>query len=177
MATIFAHALAAVTAARTAYPEDRRNRIAIWAAALSMAPDLDVLAFPFGIRYEDFFGHRGFSHSLLCALLLAVVVAARFREAPYWSARSWRLVAFFFLVTASHGLLDAMTNGGLGVAFFSPFENSRYFLPWTPLQVSPIGRGFFTADGIEVLTSEALWIGLPCAGLLAAMHVLRSQRS
>jgi hypothetical protein len=34
-----------------------------------------------------------------------------------------------FLATAGHGLLDAMTNGGLGLAFFSPFDNHRYFLP------------------------------------------------
>jgi hypothetical protein len=46
---------------------------------------------------------------------------------------------FFFLATASHGLLDAMTDGGLGVAFFSPFDKHRYFFPWTPIRVSPIG--------------------------------------
>src|SRR6267378_8050335 len=46
----------------------------------------------------------------------------------------WR---FFFLATASHGLLDAMTNGGLGVAFFAPFCDTRYFLPWQPIVVSP----------------------------------------
>ena len=59
---------------------------------------------------------------------------------------------YFFLATASHGLLDAMTDGGLGVAFFSPFDNRRYFLPWTPIRVSPIGiEPFFTARGLEVL--------------------------
>src|SRR6185503_7087508 len=86
--------------------------------------------------------------------------------APWTSARRWGLVAFFFAVTASHGVLDAMTDGGLGIAFFSPFENSRHFLPWRPLQVSPIGAGFFSGEGVEVLLSEALWIALPCAILL-----------
>jgi len=53
---------------------------------------------------------------------------------------------YFFLATASHGLLDAMTDGGLGVAFFVPFDKHRYFLPWTPIRVSPIGVGRFFTD-------------------------------
>ena len=175
MATIVSHALVALTASRIAYPDDRHHRIATWAVGLSILPDLDVLTFAFGVRYEDFFGHRGFTHSLLFALMVsALVVATRFRGAAPGGRRSWWLVLFFFLVTASHGVLDAMTDGGLGIAFFSPFENSRYFLPWTPLQVSPIGRGFFSEEGVEVLLSEALWIGLPCAALLALAHFRRS---
>jgi hypothetical protein len=39
------------------------------------------------------------------------------------------LIAHFSFVTASHGMLDAMTDGGLGVAFFAPFDNARYFFP------------------------------------------------
>ena len=178
MATVFSHALLGVTAASTVYPDDRYNRIAIWAAALSILPDLDVLTFLFGIQYGDFLGHRGFSHSFTFALTAsALVVAVRFREIARWSARWWRLMVFFFLVTASHGLLDAMTNGGLGIAFFSPFENSRYFLPWTPLQVSPIGRGFFSGEGLEVLGNEALWIGLPCAALLVLAKLIAARNT
>ena len=79
---------------------------------------------------------------------------------------------YFFLATASHGLLDAMTNGGLGVAFFALLDNSRYFLPWTPIQVSPIGITNFVADGgLSVIPSELLWIWLPSA-LLAAIALL-----
>ncbi len=177
MATILSHALVAVTASRLAYPADRRYRIATWAALLAMLPDLDVVTFAFGVRYEDFFGHRGFTHSLLFALLAAlVVVAARFRDAPWSSGRRWALVGFFFLAAASHGMLDAMTDGGLGIAFFSPFENSRYFLRWRPLQVSPIGAGFFSAEGVEVLVNEALWLGLPCALLLFLARLLAIRR-
>jgi inner membrane protein len=135
------------------------------------------LAFGFGVAYEDFWGHRGFTHSLLFALLASLlVVATRFREKPRWTGRSWRLVAFFFVITASHGVLDALTDGGLGIAFFSPFDDSRYFLPWTPLQVSPIGRGFFSEEGLEVLVSEAQWIGLPCVVLLVLARMLDIRR-
>ena len=176
MATIFSHALVGIAATKLAFREDRGNKIAIWAVVLSMLPDLDVLTFPFGIHYGHFFGHRGFSHSLFFALMVSVLlVATEFREVPRWSPGWWRLTGFFFLVTASHGVLDAMTDGGLGIAFFSPFENSRYFLPWRPLQVSPIGRGFLSEDGLEVLLNEALWIGLPCAALLILARV-RGQR-
>jgi inner membrane protein len=72
-------------------------------------------------------------------------------------------------VTASHGLLDALTDGGLGVAFFAPFDAGRYFLPWTPIRVSPIGLGFFSARGAEVLASEVVWVWLPALALVAAV--------
>src|SRR5260370_4302014 len=71
-----------------------------------------------------------------------------------------------------------MTDGGLGVAFFSPFDNHRYFLPWTPIRVSPIGAGrFFTHRGLEVLQSEFLWIWLPAAVLAIAAWVVRRPAS
>jgi len=45
-------------------------------------------------------------------------VAAMFRNKD----RSyWKTALLLFGITASHGVLDAMTNGGLGIAFFSPF--------------------------------------------------------
>jgi len=77
---------------------------------------------------------------------------------------------YFFLATASHGLLDAMTDGGLGVGFFAPFDNHRYFLPCPPSRVSPTGVGrFFTDRGLAVLQSELLWIWLPA--MLLALSV------
>ena len=59
-----------------------------------------------------------------------------------------------------------MTNGGLGIAFFAPFDNRRYFLPWRPLEVSPIGTyGFFGPRGVAVLKTELVWVWLPCLAL------------
>ena len=67
-----------------------------------------------------------------------------------------------FVVTASHGLLDALTNGGLGVAFFSPFDDTRYFLPYRPVEVSPLGIGaFFTPRALPLLWTEFVWIAVP----------------
>lgn len=36
-----------------------------------------------------------------------------------------------FLCLMSHRILDAFTNGGLEIGFFIPFDNARYFFPWT----------------------------------------------
>ena len=138
---------------------------------------MDVIGFHFGIRYGDFWGHRGFTHSLLFAVLLATPVAIlMFRKASPQASLLW-IWTYLFLATASHGLLDAMTDGGLGVAFFSPFNNDRYFLPWRPILVSPIGVGrFFSERCLAVLQSELLWIWLPSA-LLAALAWFWQRRS
>jgi inner membrane protein len=86
---------------------------------------------------------------------------------------------YLFLATASHGVLDALTNGGHGVAFFAPFENSRYFLPFTPIEVSPIGISrFFSSRGAEVLLNEMLWIWSPAAlAIVSAWLFRRTWRS
>jgi len=88
----------------------------------SILPDVDVVGFRFGIRYGDFWGHRGFTHSLLFAGVIATLaLVAELPRASPGLSRGW-LWLYFFLATASHGILHAMTNGGLGVAFFSPFD-------------------------------------------------------
>ena len=67
-----------------------------------------------------------------------------------------------------------MTNGGLGVAFFSPFDNTRYFLPWRPIRVSPIAvTRFFTPRGLAILQNEAVWIWLPAIMFASLVLTLR----
>jgi inner membrane protein len=140
----------------------------------SVIPDLDSIGFRFGIHYGDFWGHRGFTHSLAFAALLASIVAiVMFRHGVAGIGR-FALFAYLFLATASHGVLDGMRDGGLGVAFFSPFDNKRYFLPWRPIHVSPIAiHRFFSARGYAVLRSELVWIWVPAiffAGLVLAFR-------
>ena len=131
---------------------------AVAAAVLgSILPDADVAAFAFGVPYAHTFGHRGFTHSFLFAVLYALLAA--------FALRTRRAFPFILLCTISHTLLDALTDGGLGVAFFSPFSNERYFFPWTPIRVSPIGVGFFSARGWETVRSELVWVWGPCVGL------------
>ncbi len=150
-----------------------------WLAGVfcSVAPDLDSIGLRLGIPYGHFFGHRGFSHSLLFALVLSalgVLLFRRFSRRPFSSPV---LGLYLLLCAASHGLLDGMTNGGLGIAFLSPFDTGRYFLPSRPLLVSPIGIGaFFSSWGWEVLKSEALWVWLPLTLLLGVTYSARRFR-
>ena len=176
MASLFTHAVAACGISACFYKSAVPKRIWILGAACSLLPDVDVIGFRLGIRYADFWGHRGFTHSLVFAALLAgIIVGVGFRRGVP-GMQPLLMWAYLFLVTASHGFLDAMTDGGLGVAFFSPFDNHRFFLPWTPVRVSPIGVGrFFGSRGLVVLKSEVLWIWLPTILLIAAAQLVRQQ--
>ena len=159
MASVFSHAVAALGIGACFYRPGTPKRVWVIGALCSVIPDLDVIGFRLGVHYGDFLGHRGFTHSLFFAALVAsaVVLTGLRRAAP--GPDRLPMWVYFFLVTASHGLLDAMTDGGLGVAFFAPFDNHRYFLPWTPIRVSPTGVGrFFTDRSLAVLQSELLWI-------------------
>src|SRR5262249_16947716 len=116
MPTIMTHALVGLCLARVFTPRPMPPIYWGLAAGLSMLADLDVVAFSLGIPYEHRFGHRGFSHSLCFALLTTLPVALLTCE--QLGMRWWVLWGFFFVVMASHGVLDAFTNGGLGIAFF-----------------------------------------------------------
>jgi inner membrane protein len=128
--------------------------------ALSFLPDADVVAFRFGIPYGAPLGHRGASHSLAFAGAVAVllaVLAAR-NKAPVAA-----LALTGGLVLATHGLLDTLTDGGRGVALLWPFGVERYFAPWRPIPVAPIGAGILAPHGLRVMAHEAvlflpLWI-------------------
>jgi inner membrane protein len=124
-------------------------------------------------------GHRGFTHSLAFALIIGCLVALiAFRDVKLFSTDWWKIAIYFFIVTASHGVLDALTNGGLGVAFFSPFSNERYFFPWRPIEVSPIGLApFLSSRGLLVILSEIEWIWIPAALLVLLAAAYRRKRS
>lgn len=116
--------------------------------ALALLPDLDAIAFHFRIPYGAEWGHRGAAHSLAIALSIGVLGA--------WLTKSLRSGAFVALVVASHGLLDSLTDGGLGVALLWPFSEHRYFAPWRPIPVAPIGIGMLSDRGSKVIIVEAL---------------------
>ena len=118
-----------------------------------------------GVPYGSALGHRGFSHSLCAAAAVALAGAALSRSLR---AGAGRTVLFLFVAIASHGVLDAFTDGGQGVALRWPVSAERFFAPAAlrVLEVSPIGlTHFLSARGITVLESELRWIWLPALAL------------
>ena len=174
MASALSHAVAALAIGACMPLSAAPKRTLMMGVACAVVPDLDVIGFHFGVKYGDFMGHRGFTHSILFAGLLATAALTVVSPRVIPPVSRFYLWVYFFLAGVSHGVLDAMTNGGLGVAFFAPFNNRRYFLPWRPIQVSPIGVGRFLSDrGLIVLKSEFIWIWLPAALLMLAAWALR----
>jgi len=179
VASAFAHAVVAVTLATT-WVKRPKLPVRFWVlgAACAMGPDLDVLGYWLGIPYEHILGHRGLTHSLPFAAVVSGLVVVTGFSGPEWIRIRPHLLFYFFVVTASHGVLDAMTQGGLGVAFFAPFEPTRYFFPFRPIPVFPIEVAglinvFLSAAAYKHLAKECIWIGLPCLLLVLAARLVR----
>ncbi len=126
----------------------------VFFSAVSMLPDADVLGMIRHIPYGAPWGHRGASHSLVAAGLVGLFcgLLARLTRAP-----AFRVGLLAGLVMATHGALDALTNGGRGVALLWPFSLKRYFFPWHPIPVAPIGAAFFSERGLQVAARELVY--------------------
>lgn len=171
MATVLTHAVVASALAPLGPAGVSRSRLAFALAVVAVFPDLDVLAFRLDIPYAHPLGHRGLSHSFPFAMGLALLVCCfEFRGVPPGSRRWWWLYLLLFVATASHGLLDAFTDGGLGVGFLLPFSPERFFAAWRPLPVSPIG-----IDGslVDILKLEVLCLWAPVLVLSSAAWLWR----
>jgi len=178
MASIFGHALTAVAIGNSFSKSVTNWKFWLLGMGCAMFPDADVIGFSFGIEYSSFWGHRGFSHSLLFALIFGVIITLIFYKKQFATKKGMLFILFFFLCTASHGVLDAMTSGGRGIAFFSPFDNTRHFFSWRPIQVSPIGiERFFSERGFRVLKSEFIWIAIPSLMYILSTFILRKINS
>ena len=168
MPTILTHAVVPLAIAVAAGPARIPPRLAVAGAVLAMLPDADVIGFGFGVDYADTWGHRGATHAIALAVLVTGALAMVWRE-----ARKPLAFAFLAFAMASHGLLDSLTDGGLGIALWWPFDNARLFAPVTPIRVSPIGAGFSSTRGLETLWSEMRWVWLPCLALALTGLALR----
>jgi inner membrane protein len=178
MASVFAHAISAVAIGNSFNGRIISRKFLLLGIACSILPDFDVVGHKLGIPYEHFLGHRGFTHSLFFALITGLIISLIFFKKTFKSSEGIYYALFFTLATASHGVLDALTNGGLGIAFFSPFDNYRYFFPWRPIEVSPMGiRSFFGEWGLRVILSEILWIGLPCFFYILLTRLWKGKRN
>lgn len=79
MPSIFTHAVVAGSLGQAGRAEWRKDG-RFWFAAVvcSVLPDVDTLGFRMGIHYGDLWGHRGMTHSLLFAAIIAAGVSVAF---------------------------------------------------------------------------------------------------
>ena len=142
-------------------------RLLVVGIVASVLPDVDVISFRLGIPYGSDFGHRGFTHSLVFAAVIALL-------ASLWASRlrasRTATLGFVFLSCASHGMLDMLTTAGRGVEYFWPFSSHRYFFPVRVVEASTLSiTRFLHETGGQVLRSELFWVWMPC--LVAALLV------
>ncbi len=174
MPTIFSHGIVAVSA--SSFFKTKSDSIKFYLLVLfcSMIPDADVIAFRFGIPYSHWLGHRGITHSILFSAILPIPILLLFYRRDFTFNMRYLLLWFvFFLSTLSHALLDALTNGGLGVCLYCPFSTERFFFDFRPIQVSPIGKRFFSDAGIRVMQSEFFWIWIPSIVVFGVSWVIK----
>ncbi len=139
-------------------------------ALCATLPDVDIIAFQLGIPYQHMLGHRGLTHSIFFAVVLALTIAG----VALFTAESRRLAPMLSLYlcacTVSHGLLDAFTNGGYGVAFWAPFSDQRFFFAWRLIDAAPLSTTrFLSSKALVVIGTELMWVVLP--SLLIALFV------
>ncbi|MAV26715.1 MAG: hypothetical protein CMQ05_11445 [Gammaproteobacteria bacterium] len=172
MATIITHAVVGAGLSAFSSKDVPKTKLAVLLAIVAMIPDADFVGFHLGISYGDMLGHRAFTHSIAFVFLVACLIPPWFfrRSKGNWIA----IGVLTFVASASHGVLDAFTNAGLGVGFLIPFDDTRYFAWSRPIETSPLSvERFFTQRGVSVFQNELLYILLPLVSAVAVWLLLR----
>ncbi len=178
MASLFVHAVLPLVAARAfAFPKGYGRRAALVGALCGCLPDLDVITYALEVRAPEPLGHRGLSHSLLVALVVAALATLFVaRGLARTSPHRKRIFLFFFASAAAHGLLDVFTQGEVGVALFAPFSFARIASPWKLLPACPVGlTEFLGYFGLLTLANEVLFVVAPVAVVTSLLRARRPQ--
>jgi len=167
------HGLLGLAIASVRRPD--RDSAAVWVACLVAAelPDLDYLLPASDPVLHSLRAHRGFSHSLVAAPLVALAAAAIaklfFRTASWRSLFPWSLLAVVF----GHLLADAWT--GWGTRLLLPFSDARVTLDWMmvvdPLFTAPLLIAALWGLRRRVLVRNSLLLGLAIAVLYLGSRV------
>lgn len=174
MPTVFTHPAVPLAAALALGRKALPLPLVLAGLGLSILPDLDVLGFRLGVPYSDALGHRGISHSLAVALAASLACAIFHRRLGAPFARAW---VFLFVCAGSHCVLDAFTDGGLGVALFWPWSDVRHVAPVRPIEAAPLALSrFFSGAGLRVMASELAWVWLPLFVTALAWRLARGGR-
>ena len=174
MPTIITHSFTGIACGSAVYKKSLPRGFLLLSVICSVIPDADVICFKLGIPYSSFWGHRGFFHSILFACVLGSVAGFLFRMTGKGKWKEGLFFAgYFSFVMSMHGVLDAFTTGGLGIALLSPFIKERYFFLFTPIEVSPISvQAFLDGRGFRILHNEILWVWIPCMGFAFLLRVV-----
>jgi inner membrane protein len=167
MATIYTHTVVGLGLGKLL--TSRRLPALFWVLAglLPIVPDFDSFS---SSAYGSMWGHRGFTHSLCFAFGIGLVAAGA--ASCYLRLSFWPLLGFFFLITASHGGLDALTDGGFGIPFFWPFSFHRYG-PYGPIHVADIGFEIPDPRVSRSVRTELLYVWLPMTVLVGLVMMCR----
>ena len=163
-----AHALlgGSLVAALHTQPRQRRFWWSLFVGAVfANAADFDFLLV-FALHSKAW--HRGFTHSLVFALLIYLLIAVGLGR------RRWKEALAFGLAFASHGVLDNVTSKvGGGVELFWPFASDRLILGWQGL--SEVPSKMTTVEILQALALELALFAPPLIALLVWRRA-RAQR-
>jgi inner membrane protein len=152
-----------------------RDRVAVLVGCVLAAeiPDLDYFWPADDSVLHALMAHRGLTHSVLCAPLVALAATALtklvFRRASAISIFLWSLPAVLF----AHLLADAWTGWGTRLAL--PFSDARVTLDWMmvvdPLFTLPLLVGALWGIRQRTLIRRAVLTGLAVSCLYLAVRV------
>lgn len=97
----------------------------LWGALAQSIPDIDFISTIWMNTSEDLLAHRGFTHSILFALLIVPVFAMtadRIHRPHNISFKKW--ILFFAAEVFLHLFLDVFNNYGIG--WLEPFSHQRF---------------------------------------------------
>jgi inner membrane protein len=138
-------------AAATHHPKRRRYLAFLLFAAFSLLPDADLILVAFGGHDSGAVGHRGASHSLVTALMVGVGCGLFARRMGMPALRTAIAIT---VAVGSHGLLDALGEGGRGIPLLWPFSDHRFMSPWRVLPDAPRVEDYLSHDGVVSLIAE-----------------------
>jgi inner membrane protein len=121
----------------------------LWGAMAQSIPDIDFLASFWMDSASNLLAHRGFTHSVLFAILITpcmAMAAERLHRPHNISLKKWLL--FFGSAVLGHLFLDAFNNYGVG--WFEPFSQKRISF-----------NAIYVADPFF-----SVWLGMACGALI-----------
>jgi membrane-bound metal-dependent hydrolase YbcI (DUF457 family) len=163
-----AHGLFGASVVAAVLPAPISKRYAkpmLFGAFLANTPDFDF-ALVFLLNSDKW--HRGFTHSMMFALLMVMMFVA------YRGRREFREALAYGLAFASHCVLDFVTTKkGGGVELFFPFSDERFGLRWFGLSEMPSKVSVF--EILQNLTIEfAIFFSLLIFVLMMKKAMLKS---